>query len=52
MTNYFCYAKVGMNSFNLTFALRRFVIWNMLLTGVGFLIASCQQDYYTKTTGV
>ena len=51
MTNYFCYAKVGMNSFNLTFALRRFVIWNMLLTGIGFLIASCQQDYTPKPLG-
>jgi gliding motility-associated lipoprotein GldD len=51
MTNYFCYTKVEMRLLNLTFALRRFVISNILLTGIGFLIASCQQDYTPKPLG-
>src|SRR5687767_4050057 len=40
-----------MRSLNLTFALRQFVIVNMLLTSIGFLIGACQQDYTPKPLG-
>lgn len=40
-----------MRSLNITFAPRRFVIFNMLLTSIGFLIVACQQDYTPKPLG-